>query len=96
MNLTDLDKDEASWLRWSPDGKTLAFQATKGRLTGQGYLFHSQDGDITKLLDEPGDLGFWSPDGKWISYGMEIRVKTRPEGVLWEMDVEDALAKLAK
>jgi Tol biopolymer transport system component len=39
----------------------------------------------------------WSPDGKWISYFSEDEeVKTRPEGVIWELDVEESLAKIAK
>jgi beta-lactamase regulating signal transducer with metallopeptidase domain/dipeptidyl aminopeptidase/acylaminoacyl peptidase len=95
VNLKDIGKDTASGLRWSPDGKNLAFEARKGVESGQVFLFHSQDDHITKILDEGGYF-FWSPDGKWISYQIEQRVKSRPEGVLWEMDVEEALAKLAK
>ena len=92
------EKDEVSGLQWSPDGKTLAFKATikaKGEEGSGVFLFHSQDGRITKIA---GDVQFysWSPDSKWISTGGLRVVKTRPEGVLWEMDVEEALAKLTK
>ena len=51
---------------------------------------------MTKILDEEDAYFFWSPDSKWISYSIEQNIKTRPEGVLWEMDVEEAMAKLAK
>jgi len=95
VSLRDVGKNAASGLRWSPDGKNLAFSGEKRPEPRQLFVFHSQDGHITKILDE-GECHFWSPDGKWISYAMEKRFKTRPEGVLWEMNVEEALAKLAK
>ena len=87
-NVKDISKGFATGLHWSPDGKTLAFKARK-----QAFLFHSQDGRITKIDDEVVSY-FWSPDSKWISYNGFRFVKTRPEGVLWEMDVEEVLAKL--
>ena len=96
VKLEEIGKDIASGLRWSPDGKSLAFAARKAREPSQLFLFRSQDGHITKILDEEGGYFFWSPDGRWISYQIEQRIKTRPEGVLWEMDVEEALAKLSK
>ncbi len=38
----------------------------------------------------------WSPDSKWISYFAEEVVKVQPEGILWELAIDEALAKLAK
>jgi beta-lactamase regulating signal transducer with metallopeptidase domain/dipeptidyl aminopeptidase/acylaminoacyl peptidase len=96
VNLKDIGKDTASGLWWSPDGRNLAFNAQKGRASAQLFLFRGQDGHITKILDEAEYYFFGSPDGKWISYKIEQRFKSRPEGILWEMDVEEALAKLAK
>ena len=37
-----------------------------------------------------------SPDGKWISYNAEDYVKTRPEGTIWEVDVEELLKGVKK
>ncbi len=39
---------------------------------------------------------FRSPASKRICYFSGQSVNTRPEGVLWEMDVEEALARLEK
>lgn len=39
---------------------------------------------------------YWSSDNKWISYFANERVKTRPEGVIWELDVEESPAKISK
>jgi Tol biopolymer transport system component len=85
-------------LRWSPDGKTLAFWATTTDEAGRGmriFLFHSADGHVTKVADG-GGFYFWSPDSQWISYGGTQRVKIRSAGVLWEMDIDEAVTKLAK
>jgi beta-lactamase regulating signal transducer with metallopeptidase domain/Tol biopolymer transport system component len=96
VNLTEIGEDTARGLRWSPDGKTLAFRCEKPSVSSRLYLLHSQDGHVTRLLDERGESNFWSPDGKWISYGTETRVRTRPESVVWEMDMDEAVAKLNK
>lgn len=39
---------------------------------------------------------YWSPDYKWVSYFSDENVKTRPEGVIWELDLEEALARLSQ
>jgi len=96
VNLEEIGKDTASGLHWSPEGQSLAFEAREAREPGQLHLFRPQDGHITKILDEEVGFFFWSPDGKWISYPIEQNVKTRPAGVLWEMDVDEAVAKLSK
>jgi Tol biopolymer transport system component len=89
----DMGIDRVGWLRWSPDGRLLAFQGTEGG-NQKLYVYHP---DNDKLERFDGDAPwYWSPDNKWISYFSMETVKTRPEGILWEMDVEEALAKLAK
>ena len=97
VRLKDLGIDRAGWLRWSPDGRLLAFQAS----TGQKQTLYTYQPDRAKpdrLSDSDNEIGpwYWSPDNKWISFFSPQTVKTRPEGILWEMDVEEALAKLAK
>lgn len=90
VNMKDLGMKSAAALQWSPDGKALAFKAGN-----QLFLFHTQDSSVTKVADE-GSYYFWSPDSQWISYLGTRCVKTRPAGILWEMDIEEAWAKLAK
>jgi tricorn protease len=97
VRLEDLGIDRVGWLRWSPDGRLLAFQAS----TGQKQTLYTYQADRAKpdrLSDSDSEIGpwYWSPDSKWISFFSPQIVKTRPEGILWEMDVEEALAKLAK
>ncbi|MCU0914397.1 MAG: hypothetical protein MUC88_07545 [Planctomycetes bacterium] len=98
VNAADIGMARMDGLRWSPDGKSLAFKARKpGESASQLFLFHSQDGHVTKVADRVPGGYFWSPDSQWISYYAGSRfVKTRREGVLWEMDIEEAFAKLAK
>ena len=98
----DMGIDDVSWPRWSPDGRLLAFQG--GTPYGSQKLYtYRPDSAKPELLsgsDSGGEILLfpwsWSPDNKWISYFSMETVKTRPEGVLWEMDVEEALANLAK
>jgi beta-lactamase regulating signal transducer with metallopeptidase domain/Tol biopolymer transport system component len=97
VNLNDLDMGSATGLHWSPDGKALAFKSHKPGESYQNqlFLFDNQDGHITKVADEI-VYYFWSPDSQWISCMGFRFVKTRPAGILWEMDIEEALARLAK
>ena len=60
---------------WSPDGKKLAFSATRNPDLAQGgtsdlYVL-TLDGDVVKkIVDQPGPdrSAVWSPDGKWIAF----------------------------
>jgi beta-lactamase regulating signal transducer with metallopeptidase domain/Tol biopolymer transport system component len=95
VRLTDTRIDGVTWPRWSPDGRLLAFQ---GGIDQNLYVYRPDNGKPQPLSSGEIDLDawYWSPDSKWISFFSTETVKTRPEGVLWEMDVEEALAKLAK
>jgi len=98
LRLKDIGIESAGWLRWSPDGRALGFQGTEGG-TPKVYVYQPDNAKLERLdCGAPGDVApwYWSPDSKWISFFVEQAVKTRPEGVLWEMDVEETLAKLAK
>jgi len=37
----------------------------------------------------------WSPDGKWIAYNSDGEAKTRPEGIIWELQVDSFLKNAA-
>jgi len=91
VNLKDLDVDWVVGLQFSPDARLLAFGDPDEPL----FLLHMESAKVDKLPGEPDRL-CWSPDGKWLSYYHPQYVKVRSESVLWEMDVEEALAKLAK
>jgi beta-lactamase regulating signal transducer with metallopeptidase domain/Tol biopolymer transport system component len=82
-------------LRWSPDGSLLGFIGTEGGKE-KIYIYHLDNAKLDRFdgCDTP---WYWSPDNKWISYFSEDEeVKTRPEGVIWELDIEEALTKLDK
>ncbi len=52
----------------SPDGRSVAFARTENKIS---YLYISStdgSGGPRRLLDAPGTLPRWSPDGKWISF----------------------------
>jgi Tol biopolymer transport system component len=84
-------------LRWSPDGRALAFRGKEeGTSRANLYVYRPDSAKLERLDDNGYEGSYWSPDSKWISYLSGRDVKVRPEGVLWEMDVEEALAKLAK
>lgn len=87
-NLREKDYDTPSWLRWSPDGKRLAFHSGS-RL----HLLSPATGEIADL-NTPLSSAWsftWSPDSKMISCIAEEPKKVRPAGVIRELDVAEAL-----
>ena len=87
--------ERALGFSWLPDGKRFAFIGQKGR---EGpvriYVVPAEGGKIAELAADDDNWKDWlypSPDGKWISYDSEGTVKTRPEGSIWEVNVEDLL-----
>ncbi len=60
--------------RWSPDGKAILFESTRGG-TGQLYVLKLGGGEaqpITKISTGAG-TGLWSPDGKHVAFVSTIR-----------------------
>jgi Tol biopolymer transport system component len=94
LRVKDLGIDQVGCLRWSSDGRLLGFQGTEGGKR-KLYIYHLDNAKLDRFAGSTTPW-YWSPDNKWISYFADENVKTRPEGVLWELDVEEALAKLDK
>jgi hypothetical protein len=76
-----------SWLLLT--GRLLGFIGTEGG-NQKLYIYHLDNARLDRL--DGNSPWYWSPDNKWISYFANERVKTRPEGVIWELDVEEALS----
>jgi Tol biopolymer transport system component len=90
-------------MSWSPDEQTIALslEVKPGQSDRKGFgtrvfTVTVPDGRWTELDGEPGYNCSvnWSPDGKWISYDLEEQVKIRPEGILWELDLDAYLKQM--
>ena len=73
--LTKADQFSVGGFSWSPDGKRIAFSATRdpdlgSQDTEQIYVLDLADLHVRKLLDSggPNSRPEWSPDGKTIAY----------------------------
>jgi len=56
--------------KWSPDGKLIAFESTRGDGTEDIFVMDADGGNVRRLTDHPANdmLPHWSPDGKWTSF----------------------------
>ena len=78
--------------RWSPDGDRILYLSSKNG-SSQMYLRWLEDGTEQKLSNFPKSPGSiqWSPDGKWIAFGMSVDAQasslmalpTPPKGAQW-------------
>lgn len=90
--------DGAFGLSWLPDGKLVFVSKNEGKGPTRIFKAPAKGGKVVELASDDADWKngtFPSPDGKWISYYTEGTVKTRPEGSIWEVNVE-ALLKSGK
>ena len=95
----DLGLTGGQSLLWSPDGRNLAFIGDHMEKDQSDLILiiPVDGGKATKVAaDDQGSKNslYWSPDSKWISYLSDELVKTRPEGAIWEADLEEILEKL--
>ncbi len=80
VQMTNGEKGESN-PRWSPDGSTIAFVATRHESDqAQVYLIPNRGGEGRALTDHPTSVGAieWSPDGAWI-YFVAPQEKTEEE-----------------
>ena len=56
-------------IKWSPDGKSLAFVSTRDKKTGI-YIISTEGGAERKILEEDGSFAnlAWTPDGRQLVY----------------------------
>lgn len=92
-------------IEWSPDEQRLALimeakpKSSDPEESGtQIFTVTVPEGRWTELEGEScyNYSVNWSPDGKWISYDSEEWIKTRPEGVIWEVEIDAYLKKMAQ
>jgi beta-lactamase regulating signal transducer with metallopeptidase domain/Tol biopolymer transport system component len=95
VRLQDAGYEGVSWLGWSPDGQYLAFYAEKKGEASRLCLFAPDTGKITTLENSPESAWSfaWSPDSKMICCTAVEAEKTRPAGVIRELDVAEAAQK---
>lgn len=57
-------------MKWSPDGRFLAFVSGHNDTSADLYLVDTSNGQIRSLESEAGAAGLlsWSPDGQWLVY----------------------------
>ena len=107
LDLKELQLSGSHSLKWSPDGKNLAFMGkneTDDRVSfpdGKWQIFNipANGGQPIRVAPDDNDYKFglsWSPDGKWIAYSPMVPVKVRPESSIWEADFEEILEKAGK
>jgi hypothetical protein len=60
--------DNSDTLKWSPDGRYLAFIAVIDGPSSDVYSYDRETGQINRLTDGPNQAArlFWSPDSQWI------------------------------
>ncbi len=99
-------------MEWSPDGQKIGLivkmksdpsdvQAIPGGTGESGTRVLTvtvPDGKWTEVAGQAGTnyYMYWSPDGRWICYDSEEFVKIRPEGTLWEVEIDKYLKKMAQ
>jgi dipeptidyl aminopeptidase/acylaminoacyl peptidase len=74
-------------MRWSPDGRYLAFIAAKDGPSADLYVYDMQTDQVSRLTDGPNQavLMDWSLDGKWIIHMEATDFFTGEGGFAWHI-----------
>ncbi len=89
--------DVSYHMQWSPDEQQIGIIAMfKNEDVTSLFTVSLFNGKWKEMTERQGTsyIFSWSPDGKWISYDLQELVKIRPEGILWEVEVEFFLRKM--
>lgn len=88
---TQCNTDNVNWweIKWSPNGRYLAFPAALEGTSSDLYVYDAEDGSIRRLTGGPDNVGtiWWSPDGSQIIMG-EIHENNYPyTSSIWAVSV---------
>jgi Tol biopolymer transport system component len=90
-------------MEWSPNGGEIAVitvmePGPSDVPNNRVFTVTVPEGKWTELAGQGGTnyYVYWSPDGKWISYDSEEFVKIRPEGILWEVEIDEYLDRMGQ
>jgi beta-lactamase regulating signal transducer with metallopeptidase domain/Tol biopolymer transport system component len=106
-DFSDLDWSRYPRIVWSPDGQTIALILNPKvrppdwwtRSGARIFTVPASGGEWTEVATEDGGFKFsieYSPDGKWIAYSSESNPRPRPEGTIWEVEIDSFLKKAAE
>ena len=99
MNCSEqCNTDNVGWweMRWSPNGRYLAFPAILDNQSSDLYVYDIQNGNIRRLTTGPDEVGtiWWSPDGSQIVIG-EIHENYYPyTSSLWAVSLRSGDVRL--
>lgn len=90
--------DNVHWweIKWSPNGRYLAFPALLDGQSSDLYVYDMQNGNIRRLTTGPDDVGtiWWSPDGSQIIMG-EVHENYYPyTSSLWVVSLSSGEVRL--
>jgi WD40 repeat protein len=90
--------DNVGWweIKWSPNGRYLAFPAILDGQSSDLYVYDTENGSIRRLTTGPDDVGtiWWSPDGSQIVMG-EIHENYYPyTSSLWVVSLSSGEVRL--
>jgi WD40 repeat protein len=89
-------EDNAWEIKWSPDGRYLAFPAIKGGPSTDLFVYDNRDGQIRQLTSNPDSVSqlWWSPDGSWVILGIASNSNPPATSSVWAVSANGSRSKL--